>query len=408
MKIGVILRWLLVSGGGERQGLMLAKELIAGGHTVTIYTTAYDKEKCFPADTVSLPIQVLPDDAIAKLRARKFFLPRVFIASARESALARAVAEIIDPETEVLSPSDNWGMRVGFYFKKHHPHAASVVMLNDVYTARWTMFNDPLFGQKKKGAFRYFLSWVKDFLVIRDAKAQDAIVVPNNRLGKIVKKYFGLTSVTVPSGVDHERFIFTEHNLPHPGETVHLLSHAIFYIHRRFEDTIEAVRILIDGGFKVDLTIIGDFEHKQTAREYHRKLLDLVEKLNLKEVVQFVGRVSDKDLVRYYNEADIFVAAAHMHTWGLVIFEALATGLPVAISRTIGGAEILEEGRTAMMFNPVDPQSQADVLKRLLSDGVLYKKISREGNDFVRARISWSRFAEDMLSLFVKAVRCRH
>ena len=405
MKIAIILRELMVSGGGERQGLMLGKELIAMGHEVIIYTTAYDEKKCFPADTVTLPLNILPEQVLAEIRSRKYFLPRAWAASARASALARAIAERIDPDTEILSPSDNWGMRVGYHFKKHHPRAVSVVMLNDVYTERWTLLNDSLFGQKKKGPFRYFLSWLKDFLVIRDAKVQDAIVVPNDRLGKIVKKYLGLTSVTVRSGVDHNRFIFNEHSLPRFGKTVHLLSHAIFYIHRRFEDTIMALKILIDEGFKVDLVIIGDFEHKQAAREYHRKLLILVEKLNLKEAVQFVGQVNDEELVRYHREADIFVAAAHLHTWGLVIFEALSTGLPVVVSRTMGGAEILEEGRTAMMFNPFDPRSQADAIKRLLLDGALYKRISREGNDFVLARISWNRFANDMFSLFVKVAK---
>ncbi len=403
MKIGIILRELLVSGGGERQALMLAKEFIRRGHDVTVYATSYDKEKCFPLDVPLLPLNILPKNKLTEIRTRTLFLARFFASVRRESALARAITERIDPYTEVLCPSDNWGMRVGYYFKKKHPKVVSVVMLNDVFSARWTLMSDPLFGQKQPGGFGYFVNWLKDLLLIRDTRAQDFLAVPNDRLGKVVKKYFKVTSQTVRSGVDHERFKFIAHKPPNRGETIHLLSHAIFYLHRRFEDTINAVKILTDEGYKINLTVVGDYEHKKAAREYYQRLLALVERLHLQDVVTFAGRVSDADLVRYYAKADIFVTAAHLHTWGLVIFEALASGLPVVVSKTIGGAEILEGGKTAMLFNPFDPPSQATAIKKLISNPTLYERISREGNNFVRTRISWKRFAEDIMALVVKA-----
>src|SRR5690242_1041935 len=48
MKIALIMHELLVEGGGERQCVSLARELLRMGHNVDLYTSAYDRERCFP------------------------------------------------------------------------------------------------------------------------------------------------------------------------------------------------------------------------------------------------------------------------------------------------------------------------------------------------------------------------
>jgi len=83
----------------------------------------------------------------------------------------------------------------------------------------------------------------------------------------------------------------------------------------------------------------------------------------------------------------------------------MSAGLPVAISKTIGAAEVLKDKDTAMFFEAGSPQSQAEALRSLFEDNVLYKRLSMNGNIFVREKMSWRRYADDILKFFVEALK---
>src|SRR3989338_5939811 len=102
MKIAIILRELLISGGGERQGIMLALRLKDMGYQVAIYTSAFDARRCFPEETVLVKIKVLPSETLNKIKAENnALLPVALNILRREKILAQAVAGMIEPRTDV-------------------------------------------------------------------------------------------------------------------------------------------------------------------------------------------------------------------------------------------------------------------------------------------------------------------
>jgi glycosyltransferase involved in cell wall biosynthesis len=387
---------------------MLGRELMRRGHDVTFYTTRFDPKTCFPGDTSQVKVVSLKPERVSEVKERRrAFVPEGFNILYNEGILAREVAELIDPETEVVHPNDTWGARAGCSFKSRNPKAVSVLMLNDVVTARWSLFDDPMFGRKRNPLKRP-IEWTKDMLERPAFRAQDLILVLSDRTGEQVRTWIGQDASTIRSGVDHERFKFVPRTFPPNNRPIRLVSHGIFYIHRRYEDTIEAVKLLADRGIDAELNIIGDHQHKSDARTYLAKLQALVAKLGLEKKVSFAGRVSDDELIRSFYDSDAFISAAHMQTWGIAPFEALATGLPVAVSTTIGASEILEDGKTAMKFEPGDPESQTNAVARLFKDKETYERLSRDGNAFVRGRLSWKRYADDMLSFFEAAIKAKN
>jgi glycosyltransferase involved in cell wall biosynthesis len=387
-----------VSGGGERQAIMFAKTLKELGHEAVIYTSIFDPHKCFPKEVEGLKIVALPKDKFdfwrngAALKRRISFL-------IHENRLAKAVSDLIDQETEVLQPNDNWGCHVAYYFKKRNKKTISVLMLNDLDTARWTLFDTRIFG-RKKNRIKWPIFYLRDLYERFYLASQDKIMVLNDRTVGLVKKYLNRKSEVIRSGIDADLFKFAPHFLPERNEKVILLSHGIFFIHRRYEDTIKALHILKKKGFDVTLTIIGDYENKREAKDYFNKLKVLTQKLGLDSSVTFLGRVSDQDLLNIFEESHIFVSAAHMQTWGLAPFEALSSGLPVAISETIGAAEVLKHKETAVIFKPLDPESQARALEQLITKPDFYQKISRDGNSFVRTYITRQQYGKRMLDVF--------
>ena len=72
------------------------------------------------------------------------------------------------------------------------------------------------------------------------------------------------------------------------------------------------------------------------------------------------------ELPNFYGTAGAFVHASTTEQWGLVVNEAMASGLPVAISKRCGCAEVLvEDGLTGLLFDPLDTAAITRALDRL-------------------------------------------
>jgi glycosyltransferase involved in cell wall biosynthesis len=89
-----------------------------------------------------------------------------------------------------------------------------------------------------------------------------------------------------------------------------------------------------------------------------------------------------------------------LQSWGLVVFEAMAMGLPVIVSETAGASEVLTDHENSIIVKPKDPKGIASAVQELIQKPELYKKLSREGRKFVEKNISWPRYTEDMLKIF--------
>ena len=78
--------------------------------------------------------------------------------------------------------------------------------------------------------------------------------------------------------------------------------------------------------------------------------------------VTWAGFVQVDRLPRFYGLADAFVLASTVEPWGLVVNEAMASGLPVLVSDRCGSAELVEEGKNGFLF---DPSSVDQLAQRL-------------------------------------------
>jgi UDP-glucose:(heptosyl)LPS alpha-1,3-glucosyltransferase len=79
--------------------------------------------------------------------------------------------------------------------------------------------------------------------------------------------------------------------------------------------------------------------------------------------VLFTGRQTDVE--RYYGAADVVALPAVQEAFGNVVLEALASGLPVVVSRTVGAAEILKGSLANGIV--VDPKDQREIVAKLVS-----------------------------------------
>ena len=121
-----------------------------------------------------------------------------------------------------------------------------------------------------------------------------------------------------------------------------------------------------------DLVLLGDGPQKD-------ELLRLVKSLGVESHVHFPGFLQYNELPKYYWGAKAFIHSSTTEQWGLVINEAMAAGLPVIASSRCGStADLVVEGKTGFVFDPLDVPTLADRMLKLAQDPVLRERMSVE------------------------------
>ncbi|MEM8960384.1 MAG: glycosyltransferase [Acidobacteriota bacterium] len=124
-----------------------------------------------------------------------------------------------------------------------------------------------------------------------------------------------------------------------------------------------------------------------------------VQNLGLDQHVLFVGYLSRDDaLLDCYRAADAFVFASRTETQGLVILEAMASGLPVVSTAVMGTREILEAGKGALVADDDIEDFRAKVVT-ILRDRELRQRLAVEAREYAN---EWSNvtMAKRMLDLY--------
>ena len=131
------------------------------------------------------------------------------------------------------------------------------------------------------------------------------------------------------------------------------------------------------------------------AREYRRYV-------GLRQIrdVEFLGRVSDDDKARYFASADIFCApATGQESFGIVLLEAMAAGVPIVASDIHGYKNVVQRGVQGLLVEPRNSRALAAALYTLSQDADLRHRMGDAGRE--RAPdYSWDRVTERIVDYY--------
>jgi glycosyltransferase involved in cell wall biosynthesis len=399
MRIAMILRRLNVKGGTQRQALSLARELKARGHEVVLFTLHYDRERCYPELLDLFEVRGVTETAKAPYYAIPIAsrLPKAIRDIFEENRAARALAESMPGDLDLLNPHDQVSYKVAAYYKKRKKNIPSIWNMNDLPLKRWGYDHrrgqDDTFHQSWYRVLVYrIFDWYDKWAFIA---RQDAIVVVDFFNRRLVAKYLRLKAHTVRSGPDFEHFAYREKQ-PLAGKRIRILTSGILMLHRRYEDAIRGVKILRDRGYDATLTVMGDYENDL---KYYEKLKRIANEEGVTPHVTFTGRVSEEALLDSYHNNDVYTFQHHLQSDGLSPFEAAACGCPLVVSKTAGCHEVLTDRENVLLIEPKNPRDYADKIAELVDDPALYAKMARAANSFVRGNFSWQKYADGILEV---------
>ncbi|MEO6872750.1 MAG: glycosyltransferase [Chthoniobacterales bacterium] len=159
------------------------------------------------------------------------------------------------------------------------------------------------------------------------------------------------------------------------GDGVRLLYVGRISKEKDLDVLVRAFRQLRSANLPVQLSIVGHGPYSEALAE---QLPDAC----------FTGYLTGKELASAYASADIFVFPSTTDTFGNVIIEAQAAGLPAVVSDEGGPAELVREGETGLITKARDAADFARAIRELVADEPLRKSMGAAARASVQDR-SW-------------------
>ncbi len=195
------------------------------------------------------------------------------------------------------------------------------------------------------------------------------------------KPYFKQITHTLPNGIDYEllsQLSVTKHKKPT------IMTFGRLSQQKDVQTLIRAIKILSKDIPEVQCNIIGD----GPARA---ELEQLTKELGLQNRVNFLGKkVKYKDHITAAKQCHVYCSPSLLEGFGITLIEAMALGLPYAVTRIPAFVEVTNNGKGGFLFEPQQPEELARQLRTLLTDRKLYSFKAKEAQALAQT-YSWTR-----------------
>ena len=213
-------------------------------------------------------------------------------------------------------------------------------------------------------------------------KYLDKIITLSNMVKKDILKRFNKRNVKViPPGVDKNRFNCTIKNRKNAIYVGRLTKE------KNVESAISTFKYVKHG----KLIIIGSGFEEQNLKSFSRKI-------RVAKKIKFLGWKENPE--EYLSKASVFILPSKYESFGHVLLEAMASGLPCIAFKPDGkkiitaSDEIIKDGETGFLVK--DEKEMAEKIDLLLSDDKLREKMGKQARKEAE-KYSWEKCAEEIL-----------
>lgn len=176
---------------------------------------------------------------------------------------------------------------------------------------------------------------------------------------------------------------------------VRLLYHGRVDQRKGVLDFIEAGKILLDQNIDIKLIISGIGPDLEAAKNRSKSL-------KIDDKTEFLGMISYKNAPEVYAKGDIFVSPTYAEGFSNTILEAMASGLPIVSTDSVGVRDCLTHNENALLTEPGVISELAEALKELISNGKLRQRLAKKAMDEVETKYSWPVVAEQLEAVYHK------
>jgi len=200
----------------------------------------------------------------------------------------------------------------------------------------------------------------------------------------------------IPNGYDSELFYYTDSR-----REPFLLTVGGLKPRKGVDIVIQTLGLLKNEFPSLSYKVIGETE---SIPSFYNHLKDLIKKNDLESRVEFLGRISDKDLNELYNRCSIFILAAQtrggaFEGFPMVFYEAQACGAPLISTYGFGSEYVIKNGYNGFLTNENDIKGTAKAIKVILENKEVYQQMIR--NSLTEAdKHTWDKIAKIIMQMY--------
>lgn len=218
-----------------------------------------------------------------------------------------------------------------------------------------------------------------------------------------ITHYFPSDYRIIPNGIDVERFGSSDIQpiLKFNDGRPNILFVGRMEKRKGFRNLIRAYPYIKQAIPNARLIVVGAFSDEEKApfvryaRTHHLR------------GIHFVGWISPEELPRYYRTATVFCApSTGFESFGIVLLEAMAAGLPIIASDIAGYRLVLNTGKEGLLVKPNDEMALAEAVIGLLKSPDLREEMAQRGRA-TAARYDWPIIAQRVLDYYDELIKAR-
>ncbi len=285
-----------------------------------------------------------------------------------------------------------------------HIHGNKAAMVGWLATHLWpvrrvitTVHNFP--SNLDPSSKRYAITKQTNRIVFNGAKR---LIAVSTELKRYLEKDIGINTrkiTVIPNGIDIGKWkAYKDTGRLDAGESLGLPDDAILMgavgrlvPFKGHKVLLKSMQQVVANHPNVYLLIMGDGPLRE-------KLGEQAEALGISRNVRFLGFVNEPG--RYMAELDLFVLPSINEPFGIVLLEAMATGLPIVSTRAGGVLDIVEDGVTGLLAEPGDEKSLAGAIEKVLDDKKLRKSLAQNGQKLVRDNFTIKAMADKTFGVY--------
>lgn len=265
-------------------------------------------------------------------------------------------------------------------------------------TSMWATLEAPcpVVATFHSGAARSHLFDAAAPVLRRVARRLNVRIAVSEAAAAFVRERIGGAYDIVPNGVDVARFATaTPADL---GDGTKLLFVGRLDERKGFPTAVAAFARLASTRPDLRLVVVGDGPDRAAA--------DALDP-GIRERLTFLGSVANRDLPPIHAACDLYLGTSvGGESFGIVLVEALAAGLPVVASDIPGYDEVVRDGIDGLLVPPRDPAALAAAAARVLDDAELSASLAAAGRDRATA-FDWGVVTGRIEALYARAAEAR-
>ncbi len=219
-------------------------------------------------------------------------------------------------------------------------------------------------------------------------RSSDKIITVSKFMKRLVEKM----------GVEDDRVkvIYNGVNIQNParGDVRRLIYVGAFVKQKGVDILIRAFKDIQSKIPDIELVLVGDGPER-------KRLQNLAADLGIRDV-RFTGMMEDLD--PFFTERSVFVLPSREEGFGIAILEAMERGVPVVASRVGGIVEIVQDGKSGLLFERENPEALSSAVMKIFGDDRLMEELVKNGKKRA-SEFSWDVMAMETEDVYREIIK---